>query len=674
MSDTQAMIGAAPRPQTASTVATGARLPSVSVVVCSHDRLHYVRACMESLARQSVGRDGFEIVLVDSGSPPSVAAEMKRIAEQTPNSRLVRLDVSGVSLARNEGARAAGGDYIAYIDDDAMAEPDWIEQIQHVLAEHGCRPAVLGGKVLPAWEAPLPGWWPPSLRGVLSIIEHEGAGEYRTASVPATLEPYGVNMILRRDAMLQVGGFAEALGRMGLVLQSDEEVQLAWRLQDAGYSAIYDSRVVVRHSIQARRFLRRMAAGPAILAGRLDRAHAPPARPGCPGASRLFAPAVGRGDHPAVHLAGRQAEHAPDGAALASRLCQRLHPRGALLRGGKAGGAAARKGSRTMLTSTSEAIAGTVVPEPAAPGAAISVLFATRNRAEALAPVLESFTKLNAPAGGWKLVVVDNGSTDGTARLLRGFAAGLPLTVLTEPRAGKNRALNAALPHLEGALVVLTDDDVLPRADWLVRLQQAALQQPERSLFGGTVLPHWSRPPPSWLTEKAVPFSVLYAQQKRHAGPCSFDAIFGPNMAVRSSVFAAGHRFSETVGPDETRRMYAMGGETEFLRRVEAAGYAGWFVPEAVVGHIIRPEQLDEDWILQRAYRYGIGEGSQYAGPPHRLRLRALAYGLGAGLTRLLPRSALRLKIRYKARTLDGTMDAWRQQRGAIRAPARTTA
>lgn len=236
----------------ASSVPQG--LPSISVVVCSHDRLHYVRACMESLGKQTVGRDGFEIILVDSGSPPPVAAEMKRIADETPSTRLVRLDISGVSLARNEGARAASGDYVAYIDDDAMAMPDWIEKIQHVLAEHGCEPVVLGGKVLPVWESPLPNWWPASLRGVLSIIEHEGAGEYRTGAVPPTLEPYGVNMILRRDVMLENGGFAEALGRLGLVLQSDEEVQLAWRLQDAGHSAIYDSRVVVRHSIQAKRF------------------------------------------------------------------------------------------------------------------------------------------------------------------------------------------------------------------------------------------------------------------------------------------------------------------------------------------------------------------------------------------------------------------------------------
>ena len=314
--------------------------------------------------------------------------------------------------------------------------------------------------------------------------------------------------------------------------------------------------------------------------------------------------------------------------------------------------------------------------DPAA-APAVTVMFATRNRAPALAPVLESFTLLDAPRGGWKLVVIDNGSTDGTADLLRSYAARLPLTALCEPLPGKNRALNAGLPHLEGALSVLTDDDVLPRPDWLVRLQQASFEQPQASLFGGTVLPHWSIPRPAWLTEAAVPFSVLYAQQKRAAGPCSCDAIFGPNMAVRSGVFAAGHRFSETVGPDETRRMYAMGGETEFLRRMEAAGCTGWFVPEAVVGHIIRPEQLDERWILQRAYRYGIGEGSQYGGLPQRLRLRALVYGAAGPLTRLLPSSEFRLRLRYKARVLDGTMEALRSSQAhgrGVRVAAAATA
>ncbi len=305
----------------------------------------------------------------------------------------------------------------------------------------------------------------------------------------------------------------------------------------------------------------------------------------------------------------------------------------------------------------------------------LTVLFSTRSRGSTLAPVLDSFTALEPPPGGWKLVIVDNGSTDNTAALLQSYLGRLPLTILREPRPGKNRALNAALPQLEGGLVVLTDDDVLPRPDWLVQLCRAAAEHPDASLFGGCVLPHWSRPRPAWLLESAVPFSVLYAQQRRDSGPCSYASIFGPNMAVRASIFAAGFRFSETVGPDETRRMYAMGGETEFLRRLDAAGYKGHFVEDAVVGHIIRPEQLDEQWILHRGYRYGIGEGRHYASRAMQLHIRSLAYGLAARVVTLLPPSPLRLKIRYKASTLAGIMAGLRNEKALAAArPGRAEA
>ena len=99
----------------------------------------------------------------------------------------------------------------------------------------------------------MPAWWPASLRGVLSIIEHEGAGEYRTAAVPPDLEPYGANMVVHVLSLLAAGGFGGTVGRYGQSLLSDEEVQVAWMLQDAGYSVRYNSRITVYHQIQARR-------------------------------------------------------------------------------------------------------------------------------------------------------------------------------------------------------------------------------------------------------------------------------------------------------------------------------------------------------------------------------------------------------------------------------------
>jgi glycosyltransferase involved in cell wall biosynthesis len=224
----------------------------LTVCICTRDRPQYVRDCLNGLRRQTVPRDRFAILLVDSASSAPATADLGALATQH-GARLVRLKQPGISLARNAGAWAARTQFIAYIDDDAIPAPDWVEAILEAIAQPGRRPALIGGRILPKWEAPLPAWWPRSLRGVLSIIEHEGNGEYRTTAVPENLEPYAANMVVHVLSLLAAGGFGTAIGRYGDALLSDEEVQLAWTLQDAGYSVRYDSRIVVHHQIQARR-------------------------------------------------------------------------------------------------------------------------------------------------------------------------------------------------------------------------------------------------------------------------------------------------------------------------------------------------------------------------------------------------------------------------------------
>jgi glucosyl-dolichyl phosphate glucuronosyltransferase len=225
----------------------------LTVCICTHDRPRYVRDCLEGLRRQTVAEDRFGTLVIDSGSPEPGRGELRDLARRYPGTRLIRVDEPGVSAARNVGAAAATTDYIAYIDDDAIPSEDWVETIIEVLASRIDRPVVLGGRILPKWEAPLPPWWPCSLRGLLSIIEHVGSGEFRSVELPAGLEPYGCNMVVQVKSLLNTGGFGRGIGRIGGALLSDEDVQLAWRLQDMGLSARYDSRIVVFHQIQAAR-------------------------------------------------------------------------------------------------------------------------------------------------------------------------------------------------------------------------------------------------------------------------------------------------------------------------------------------------------------------------------------------------------------------------------------
>jgi glucosyl-dolichyl phosphate glucuronosyltransferase len=228
------------------------RIMDLTVCVCTHDRPGYVRDCLDGLRCQTVPRDRFSLLMVDSASSTVAAAELAGLASEY-GARLIRLEEMGVSLARNAGAWATRTQFIAYIDDDAIPATDWVETILDAVTQPGRRPALIGGRILPKWEAPLPTWWPASLRGVLSIIEHEGRGEYRTAAVPAGLEPFGANMVVHVLSLLAAGGFGSTIGRFGQSLLSDEEVQLAWMLQDGGYSVRYDSRITVYHQIQARR-------------------------------------------------------------------------------------------------------------------------------------------------------------------------------------------------------------------------------------------------------------------------------------------------------------------------------------------------------------------------------------------------------------------------------------
>ncbi|HVC62183.1 MAG TPA: glycosyltransferase [Acetobacteraceae bacterium] len=225
----------------------------LTVCICTHNRPRYLRDCLDGLARQTGGPDAFAVLVVDSASTGDTPAALARLVAAMPNVSLIRVNQPGESLARNVGARACHTRYIAYIDDDAIPAPDWVARILAALSETTSPPAVLGGRALPLWEAPLPAWWPSRLRGVLSIIEAEGQGEYGDPGLPRDLAPYAVNMVVSVRSLLAAGGFAETAGRYGTTLLSDVDVQLAWRLRQAGQSVRYDSRIVVHHQIQAAR-------------------------------------------------------------------------------------------------------------------------------------------------------------------------------------------------------------------------------------------------------------------------------------------------------------------------------------------------------------------------------------------------------------------------------------
>ena len=238
----------APSASTADIVAASPA-PGLAAVICTHARPGYLAACLAGLDAQQGAR--CDVIVVDSASPAADAAQIARLAARA-GARLVRADRPGLSHARNLGLAASGADWTAFLDDDAVPAPDWAARLAEAIATLPADAAALGGRILPHWEGPLPGWWPPALRGVLTIVEWEGRGE-EGRDLPPGVAVYGANMAFRSATLRAIGGFPEELGRIGQRLLSGEEVEVLDRLRARSCRVFYDGRMVVRHSIQRER-------------------------------------------------------------------------------------------------------------------------------------------------------------------------------------------------------------------------------------------------------------------------------------------------------------------------------------------------------------------------------------------------------------------------------------
>ncbi|MDC8756853.1 glycosyltransferase [Janthinobacterium fluminis] len=282
---------------------------------------------------------------------------------------------------------------------------------------------------------------------------------------------------------------------------------------------------------------------------------------------------------------------------------------------------------------------------------------ASYNGARTLPKVLQAYCRLIAPAGGWSLLVVDNGSDDATATVLGEYGARLPLRYLYEGRRGKNAALNAgvavALADTVASLFVFTDDDAAPEPDWLLRLSECAAARPDYAVFGGAIVADWAAAPPDWLLRLA-PLGLTFGitDPGLADGPVFPGLVWGANMALRRAIFDAGYRFDESLGPNGARAAYAMGSETQLTRRLFGDGYLSWFCPSARVAHHIRARQIEAGYVLRRAYLFGRGKYRQdcgaagaAAGVP-RWMLRRLAQELWGALRARLAGDAEQLFLR----------------------------
>jgi O-antigen biosynthesis protein len=199
------------------------RLPRVSVVVCSHNGARTISDCLEGLRR--VNYPDFEVIVVDDGSTDDTAA----IARQF-GTRVIQTPNRGLSNARNTGLAAATGEVVAYLDDDAWPDPDWLLHLVTALSADGCAGA--GGPNLP-----------PAGDGAIAdcVANAPGGPSHVLLSDHIAEHVPGCNLALWKARLQEIGGFDPQFRVAG------DDVDIGWRLQQQGWQLAFAPAAVVWH-------------------------------------------------------------------------------------------------------------------------------------------------------------------------------------------------------------------------------------------------------------------------------------------------------------------------------------------------------------------------------------------------------------------------------------------
>lgn len=218
---------------------TGDRHATVVVCTYSDERWEHLETAMESVRRQTL--PAAQIILVVDHNPSLLERSRARFpwAQVMPNSGR-----RGLSDGRNTGLAAAEAPVVAFLDDDAEAECDWLERLLHPYVD----PAVLavGGRTEARWERARPAWFPGEFDWVVGCT-YVGV---RTDAGPVR-NVLGANMSFRRDVLNEIGGFERSLGRVGAVPLGCEETEACLRARACRPNGLiwYEPHAVVHHSV-----------------------------------------------------------------------------------------------------------------------------------------------------------------------------------------------------------------------------------------------------------------------------------------------------------------------------------------------------------------------------------------------------------------------------------------
>lgn len=227
----------------------------LTVIIATYNRASSLARTLDSLLSQTLGRELWELIVVDNNSTDDTAVRIAEFIEKNGTRINVRTFLEteqGISPARNRGFKEGTGDYFAFLDDDELPAPDWAETYVGFFDAH---PGVAqaGGKMIPLYEYETPKWLSKYTEILLSGLMDKGDRErpFRKGEYP-----FGGNIAFRRSTIEKYGMFSSQLGRTGKKLLGGEEKDYAYRLQVAGETIWYLPQSRIDHVIPRERLTR----------------------------------------------------------------------------------------------------------------------------------------------------------------------------------------------------------------------------------------------------------------------------------------------------------------------------------------------------------------------------------------------------------------------------------
>jgi glycosyltransferase involved in cell wall biosynthesis len=235
----------------------------ISVVICTYNRSAYIRDAMESLYNQTLQKDAYEVIIVNNNSTDNTQKVCEAYIASVADAHFYYLNETkqGASFARNTGAARAHSPLLCFMDDDAIADKDYLERIVIFFEQHADAGG-LGGRIIPKYIPLEPEWMS---HYVSSLVGHFHYSE--ELSVFANNKyPLESNMIIRKTDFDTIGGFSSALpGVVGNLRIGGEGKDFFFRLKALGRTIYYDPAIRVQHVVETAKltpaYMYRVASG-----------------------------------------------------------------------------------------------------------------------------------------------------------------------------------------------------------------------------------------------------------------------------------------------------------------------------------------------------------------------------------------------------------------------------